>query len=281
MKHSWIFLFLFLPEALNARESLFKAEVPTEVQVEVGSLETPKSPSSVQSQASPQRPSLTNKSPRTIKPTEEEDDVKPNVSGRAFSQVPQGTSTLTANVFEEMGLLEVGGAYRARIPMSLLAFNEARTPVLAQMMVAGTELVVLGEATLERNSKRIIINFKQIRRKDSDKIFEMNAVALAQDGTPGIEAEIHSGEAKFFLAEVLSAGAAGFVDASINRTTNAFGGTNDERSLDTQSKKAVSGALSKTTERFSDKVKTAPEYATADGPVEINVIVLGSPRRKI
>ncbi|RYZ85770.1 MAG: hypothetical protein EOP06_15720 [Proteobacteria bacterium] len=126
-----------------------------------------------------------------------------------------------------------------------------------------------------------MINFKQIRKKDSDKIFEMNAVALAHDGTPGIEAEIHSGEAKFFLAEVLSAGAAGFVDASINRTTNAFGGTNDERSLDTQSKKAVSGALSKTTERFAEKIKTAPEYATADGPVEINVLVLQGAKRKL
>ncbi|RYZ77632.1 MAG: hypothetical protein EOP05_01100 [Proteobacteria bacterium] len=281
MKYLGIFIFLFLPEALNARESLFKAEVPTEVQVEAVSPDLPKSLTPVQSQASPQRPSLTNKPPGPIKAFEEEDYVKSNVSGRNFSQVPQGTSTQTANVFEEMGLLEVGGAYRARIPMSLLAFNEARTPVLAQMMVAGTELVVLGEATLERNSKRIIINFKQIRKKDSDKIFEMNAVALAQDGTPGIEAEIHSGEAKFFLAEVLSAGAAGFVDASINRTTNAFGGTNDERSLDTQSKKAVSGALSKTTERFAEKVKTAPEFATADGPVEINILVLQSAKRRL
>ncbi|RYZ93131.1 MAG: hypothetical protein EOP06_02075 [Proteobacteria bacterium] len=84
MKHCLIFLLLFLPEALNARESLFKAEVPTEVQVEAVSLETPKSQTPVQSQASPQRPSLTNKSSGPIRPTEEEDYVKSNVSGRAF-----------------------------------------------------------------------------------------------------------------------------------------------------------------------------------------------------
>lgn len=274
-------ILIFLPEALIARESLFKAEAPTEVEVGAVGQASPQTATTPQSTAPLQNSPLTNKIPKRKSAIETEDMEPGNIRARSFSQTPQGTSTWIANVFEEMNILEVGEGYRAMIPMSLLAFNEAKTPVIAHMMVNGTELVLLGEASLERNSKRITIEFVKARRKDSDKIFDLKATALARDGTPGIEAKIHSGEGKFFLAEVLAAGAAGFVDASVNRSTNGFGNTTDERSLDTQSKKAVSGALSKTAERYGEKIKTAPEYATVQGPVEINVIVLQAAKRKI
>lgn len=53
---------------------------------------------------------------------------------------------------------------------------------------------------------------------------------MDQDGILGLEGEYHSGENKFFAAELEAAAAAGFADASVNRPTNAFGNQQDERS---------------------------------------------------
>lgn len=114
----------------------------------------------------------------------------------------------------------------------------------------------MGDATLERTSKRIVVDFTKIRERYSDKIFDIKAQALADDGILGLEGELHTGEAQYFVAELFSA--AGFVDASINRSTNVLGNQIEERSLNTQMKKALSAALLKSTERFGEKSRTSP-----------------------
>jgi hypothetical protein len=273
-------LLMLLTEAVEARTSLYKAEAPTDVKMtEDVNLTPPQNRVVIPNTAPIQTPPLAKKVPKapaTVPRTNED-----GISQRSYLQVPQGNSTLrAAGVVDELIDLKFGEIYQAVIPMSVMAFKDAKAPVVANLEVQGSILLLLGEATLEKNSKRITIEFQKVRRKEGEKIFDLKASVLSYDGTLGLEAEIHSGEGKYFLAEVLSAGAAGFVDASVNRSSSPLGGTVDERSLDTQGKKALSGAMMKSSERFAEKVKTAPEYATVDGPVLVNVLVSAAATRK-
>lgn len=175
-----------------------------------------------------------------------------------------------------------GQLQSARIEQSVLAYNEGKAPVAARLTDdRGRDIVLIGEATLEKNSKRILIDFKLVRIERSSELFDFKASAMDQDGTLGLEGEYHSGENKFFAAELAAAAAAGFADASVNRPTNAFGNQQDERSLDTSSKKAIGSALTRTADRFAEKVRAAPEYSTLKGPTTIKVLVLEQPRRRL
>lgn len=137
-----------------------------------------------------------------------------------------------------------------------------------------SEAILLGEASLERNTKRIYIEFKKLRRLNDNQVWSIQASALDLKGFNGIEGKLYSNEDKYFIAQFLSAGAAGFSDASINRTQNAFGNNIEDRSLVTLGKKALTSALSKTTDLFYEKLKSAPEYSLLDGPIKIQVVLI-------
>jgi hypothetical protein len=175
-----------------------------------------------------------------------------------------------------------GQLQSARIEQSVLAYNEGKAPVAARLTDdRGRDIVLIGEATLEKNSKRILIDFKLVRIESSSELFDFKASAMDQDGTLGLEGEYHSGENKFFAAELAAAAAAGFTDASVNRPTNAFGNQQDERSIDTSSKKAIGSALTRTADRFAEKVRQAPEYSVLTGPVAVKILVVEQPKRKL
>jgi hypothetical protein len=100
-------------------------------------------------------------------------------------------------------------------------------------------------------------------------------------GTLGLKGDYVSGEAKYFTAEFLASTAAGFADASISRSTNVLGNQTEERSIDTSGKEAIGSALSRTADRFSEKVRAAPEYSILEGPTTIQVLIIDQPRRKL
>ncbi len=175
--------------------------------------------------------------------------------------------------------LPLGTVVDAEILESVIAFPEMKTPVRAT--VRSGELkgcIFLGEASLERNSKRITIEFRKFRPKSKTEVYGLTANALDIDGVLGVEGEHHSGQTKFFAAELLAAAAAGFADASIERSTTAFGQVQDQPSLDTSSKKALTSALSRTADRFADKVRSSPEYSVFRGPVAIRILIQEQPK---
>ena len=145
----------------------------------------------------------------------------------------------------------------------------------------GRDVILIGEATLEKNSKRILVDFRIARLESSSELFDFKGVAMDGDGVLGLEGEYQSGEPKFFAAELAAAAAAGFADSAINRPTNAFGNQQEERSLDTSGKKAIGSALARTADRFAEKVRQAPEYSVLKGPTAIKVLVVEQPRRKL
>lgn len=177
-----------------------------------------------------------------------------------------------------LATIKLGEVIEAEVPEGIIAFPSANTPVRAIVRngkLKGT--VFLGEASLERNSKRITLEFKRLRLASSGSVFNLVASGLDESGILGLEGKYVSGEQKYFGAEFLSALAAGYADASIERTTNAYGQIQDAPTLDTMSKKAASAAMSKTAERFAEKVRSAPEYSVLEGPTRIRLLITEQP----
>jgi hypothetical protein len=215
-------------------------------------------------------------------------EVKPKTRARSesnnWAHVISGNPTVTPAqpVFREIDSFKPGQIESAYITQSVLAFNDGKAPVSAILTDdKGRDIILIGEATLEKNSKRILIDFNTARFENYSEVFEVKASALDQEGILGLSGEYISGESKFFLAELAAGAAAGLTDASISRSTNAFGNQTDERSLDTNSKKALGSALTRTADRYAEKVRAAPEYSVLRGPSLIKVLILEQPRRKL
>ena len=175
--------------------------------------------------------------------------------------------------------LPLGAVVDAEILESIVAFTDSKVPVRA-VVRSGLlkDTIFLGEATLERNSKRIMIEFRKLRGAQKNDVYSTIANAMDATGLLGLEGEHNSGEAKYFGAEFLAAGAAGYADASVERNQNALGQVIETASVANATKKAFSNALMRTADRFAEKIRTAPEYAIARGPLRIQILIQEQPK---
>ncbi len=135
----------------------------------------------------------------------------------------------------------------------------------------------VGEATLDRELKRVLYNFTKFRLKDRDSVYSLRATGLSTSGSIGLEGEFVTSNGKFFAAEFASAAATGFVDSTITRNQTLNGGYAQEPSAANAGKSAAVSALAKTTERMAEAARSAPEYTHIDGMQEIQVIVQEDP----
>lgn len=175
--------------------------------------------------------------------------------------------------------IKSGDLLQASIEESAFAFMDSKTPI--RVLITSGRLkgsIFLGEANLEKNSKRITIDLKKFKSPESEDLYSIQASVLDYKGILGLEGKLVSNEDKFFLAEVLAAGTAGYADSTISRDQNAFGNSVETRSEDTFAKKALVSALSKTADRYADKIKQSPEYSILQGPIQIQVLVLDQPK---
>ena len=175
--------------------------------------------------------------------------------------------------------IKIGEVLKGRLQESIIAFSDSRVPIRA-IIDEGKERgsILLGESYLEKASKRILIDFKKLRLKNSDKTFQVQAHAQDLKGILGIEGKVVSNTDKYFAAEILSAMAAGFIDASVSRSPNAMGNNVEAPGLDTITKKAAASALSESTKHFAEKLKTAPEYVYLEGPLDIQLLIVEAPK---
>ncbi len=172
-----------------------------------------------------------------------------------------------------------GDLVHATLTESVFAFLESKSPVRALVNSGPLKgSVLIGEATLEKNSKRILIHFKKFRDPRNKDIFNLEAEAMDDRGVLGLVGEYVSNESIFFGAEILSAAAAGYAESTIDRNTNNWGQTTDVKNEDTFIKKALTSALSKSADRFSENLKSAPEYSILNGPKEIQILILDQPK---
>ena len=175
--------------------------------------------------------------------------------------------------------LPIGAVVTAEIIESVVAFAEAKVPVRAVVHTGPMKgAVFLGEATLERNSKRVTIEFRKLRTQLKSDVYATLANALDSEGLLGIEGEHHSGEAKYFGAEFVAAAAAGFADATVERNQNILGQVTESASVANATRKAFSNALMRTADRFAEKVRAAPEFVVVRGPIRIQILIQEQPK---
>lgn len=170
--------------------------------------------------------------------------------------------------------LKPGDILEAEIRESAFAFPDSKAPVRA-VVASGVlkDSLLLGEATLEKNSKRILISFNRFRKANDPLVFNLAASALDSKGILGLVGEYQSSESKLFSAEFLAAGAAGYADSTVDRTQNLIGNTVEQPTASNFAKKALASALSKTSSSISEKLKNAPEFSILEGPVQIKILI--------
>ena len=174
--------------------------------------------------------------------------------------------------------LKSGDMIHAVIEQSIKASPSVPTPVRATIMngqYRGNFL--LGSATLDRELKRILIQFNKLRRVDTDQIYQLKASGLSLSGQIGLEGRYESNNGRFFVGELLAATAAGFLDATTQRSQNSLGNYVQEPSISNAGKQGAVQALSKSADRFAEEARTHPESTEIDGFQEIQVIIEESP----
>lgn len=178
-------------------------------------------------------------------------------------------------VFEK---LRVGDIVTARIDGGILAFPDSKLPVRAVVnrgILMGS--IFIGEATMEKNSKRIVIQFNRFRPDREKASYSTVGYAFSKDGILGLEGKYESGEVKYFTAEMLAAFASGYADSLVERAKSPFGQTIEEPSVANAGRKATANAMSRTADRFAEKVRSASEFVTLMGPVTIDILIQDQP----
>ena len=174
--------------------------------------------------------------------------------------------------------LKSGDVVWAVVEQEITASPEVPTPIRAIAMSGPFKgAYFVGEATLDRELKRVLLSFSKLRLKNNDSVYAVKAAGLSPRGSIGLEGEYVSQTGKFFVAELASAAAAGFVDSTINRGQTALGSYVQEPSLMNAGKTAAVSALSKTTDRMANAVRQAPEFTHLQGYHEIQIMIQDSP----
>jgi hypothetical protein len=135
----------------------------------------------------------------------------------------------------------------------------------------------LGEATLDKELKRVLFHFSKLRIPESDQVYGLSATGLSTRGSVGLEGEYHSQAGKFFIGELASATAAGLLDTTISRQQTSFGGYVQEPTLSNSAKGGAVTALSRTADRMAEGFRQAPEFTEIAGYQEIQIIIQDDP----
>lgn len=252
MKSLIVSIFILLATLdLFARESLYRAEEPqaTQESEEV----VPKK------ESRPKKPTTQKQPPPTGNLVAEMSEAERSTGGAGAVIIPKGPVRHPS--------LKPGKSLIAEIEHTVVVFPESKTPVVARILSKGFEdMILIGEATLEKNSKGIAINFDRLSHQKENSIFQIK-------GSAQTEGEYHTNSDKLFVAEFLSAAAAGFVEASVQREQAVLGNYVETPSVENQAKRAGAGALAKSGERFAERVRSAREFSVLRTTI-VHVLVL-------
>lgn len=174
--------------------------------------------------------------------------------------------------------LRAGDILQAEIEQSVKASPSVPTPIRARVTAGRFHgAYVLGVATLDKELKRVLLDFTKIRIPGTSTTYNFKGTGLALSGQVGLEGDHHTQEGTYFAAELGSAAAAGYVDATTTRSQTLMGTYQTEPSATNAAKQGAVNALSKSAERFAERARTAPEYTEIEGGRTIQIILNESP----
>ena len=173
---------------------------------------------------------------------------------------------------EKLMSVRAGDTAQIEILHSIIAFPDEKAPVVAVIKSGAlTGAKLFGSSTLEKNSKRIFIEFE--RASFAGSTYELKGSAITSDGIQGFMGEHHSRESEYFAGDFISSFVAAYFDAQVPRTTNAFGQIQDDRSVDSAFKKGLSASAMSSAERFKEKLKKVPEFSELAGPIRAKILI--------
>ena len=174
--------------------------------------------------------------------------------------------------------LSAGDVVWAVIEQEITASPELPTPIRAVATTGPYKgAYFLGDATLERELKRVCLSFSKFRARGASTTYGLKATGLAPKGSVCLGGEYVSQTGKFLVAELASAAGAALLDSTINRSQTALGTFVQEPTLSNSGKAAAAAALSKTADRFAESVRSAPEYTHLKGYQEIQIMIQDDP----
>ena len=171
-----------------------------------------------------------------------------------------------------------GDILNASLEQSIKASASVPTPIRATIESGKfRHATLLGTATLDRELKRILLTFDRLRLAGSEISYALKATGLAPNGQVGLEGDHHTEAGTYFAGEILAATAAGYADATTQRSQNMMGGYQIEPSVQNATKQGAVTALSKTADRLAEQSRNAPEYTEIEAGREIQIIVQETP----
>jgi hypothetical protein len=173
---------------------------------------------------------------------------------------------------ERLWNLKSGDQFEIEIPHSVIAFPDERAPVVAVIKSGQFKgAKILGQSFLEKNSKRIFIDFFKITFNRSTHDFM--ASALTDEGQTGFIGKYHSREMEYFAGDFSASFVAAYFDGLVPRYRTVFGEVPDT-SVDSAVKKGMASGAMSTAERFREKLKKVPEFSELKGPIEGKLLVI-------
>lgn len=179
---------------------------------------------------------------------------------------------------ERLKSLKPGQILEAKVEHSLLSFPDEKSPVVATVLGGFlNQSRLIGFSRLEENSKRIFIDFEIISPQNKMVSFNFKGSGLTEAKSQGFQGIYHSKEAKYFAGDFVSSFISAYFDSQVPRYLSPLGGTIEDNSLGSATKKAFSQSAMSSAERFREKLKKVPEFSELKGPFNLQVLVLSSP----
>jgi hypothetical protein len=175
--------------------------------------------------------------------------------------------------------LAMGEIIMAEIPHWIIGFPDEKAPVVAivkdQKLKGAT---FLGESWLEKNSRRIFIEFKYVTI--NRKTYSLRATARTALGVPGFEGVYHSNEGALFAGNFMSAFVAGYFEGQIPQTTTPYGTVIQDTTIDSAWKKGMATGAMQTADAFREKLKKVPEFSELRGPTQVEILITDEGKEK-
>lgn len=205
-----------------------------------------------------------------------------HVDRKGFQSSGENEYDVAQAVGAKLPGLRSGDLLQAVIEQSIKASPSVPTPIRA-MIIRGPfkGSFLLGTATLDRELKRVLIEFTQLRRPNTDQLYRTKATGLSMIGQVGLEGAYESQAGKFFIGEFAAGIAGGFADATTQRNVTPFGTYATEPSLANAGKQAGVNALSRSADRFAEGARSAPEWTELTSYQEIQVLIESDPTEQL
>lgn len=179
------------------------------------------------------------------------------------------------NNFNKESNLLAGTVFKALIQNDIIAYVGSTSPIEAVILEGEYKgSLLLGNATMDMQTKRVSIAFSQIRKRNSQVSYSVSGLVRDKSGDLGLDATHESFYWNYFFAEAALNTASGFANATTERTKNRDGNYEITPSIDSSAKQGVAIGLAKAGDRISDRLKSAPEFVTAKSPFVVQVVIL-------